>query len=118
MSHDNPSPSEGTGGFVAVLTWCVENARTVVMILAIICAGLFFSDALYDKHGKFAFQDWFGFFGIFGFVVYITVVLLAKALRTVIKRPEDYYGDTSVDAEDGVPAADNGDQRHDGGDHA
>ena len=34
---------------------------------------------------------WFGFFAFFGFGAYVFIVLSAKALRRLIKRPEDYY---------------------------
>lgn len=34
-----------------------------------------------------------GFFALFGFFAYMTIVNTAKALRTVVMRSEDYYGE-------------------------
>lgn len=44
-------------------------------------------------HHGFAFENWPGFYALFGFVAYVTLVLVAKKLRDWIMRPEDYYGD-------------------------
>jgi hypothetical protein len=115
MSHDHSTPDGHEGGFVRMLSWCVANSRKLVIALVVVCVALTLSDLLYHKHGHFAFEEWFGFFGLFGFVVYVTVVMLAKALRTVIKRPEDYWGEYSVDTEDnGSPAEDNATDREGG----
>ena len=43
------------------------------------------------KHEEFGFAGWFGFFAWFGFVACVTLVLTAKALRRILRRPEDYY---------------------------
>jgi hypothetical protein len=119
MTHDHPSTEQDGGtAFTRLLSWCVVNSKTVVIALAAVSGALLVGDFFYEKHGHFAFEEWFGFYPVFGFVVYVTVVMLAKKLRGLIKRPEDYYGETSIDAEDGLPAADDGKQNHDGGGHA
>ena len=33
----------------------------------------------------------FGFYGLFGFIVCVALVLAAKWMRTFLMRPEDYY---------------------------
>jgi hypothetical protein len=43
--------------------------------------------------GYFGVDGWFGFGAIFGFGSCLIMVLVAKVLGTVLKRPEDYYGD-------------------------
>ena len=70
-----------------------ENVSKVVWILAAICAALFVGDAVYHKHPHFAAEEWFGFYGICGFVACVGLVLGAKWLRTILTRPEDYYDD-------------------------
>jgi hypothetical protein len=42
-------------------------------------------------HPHFAIESLFGFYGFFGFIGCVGLVLGAKALRVVLKRPEDYY---------------------------
>lgn len=67
------------------------NVTKIVWTLAAVCAGLFFADASYTKHGHFAIEHVFGFFGLFGFVVCVALVLAAKWMRTFLMRSEDYY---------------------------
>ena len=68
-----------------------RNITKIVWALVVICVGLFFADAFYHKHGKIALERLFGFYGIYGFVVCVGLVLTAKKLRTWLIRPEDYY---------------------------
>jgi uncharacterized membrane protein len=70
-----------------------RNVNKVVWALVAVCALLFVADAFYDKHPHFVAETYFGFFGVFGFVVCVGLVLIAKALRVVLKRGEDYYDD-------------------------
>lgn len=46
-----------------------------------------------DTHQAFAFESWPGFYALFGFTVSVALVLAAKELRKLLRRPEDYYGD-------------------------
>lgn len=41
--------------------------------------------------GYFGFDGWFGFGAIYGFVSCLVMVLVAKLLGLVLKRPVDYY---------------------------
>ena len=68
-----------------------RNVTKLVWGLVAVCAGLFFADAFYEKHGPFAIEHLFGFFGLFGFIVCVGLVLGAKWMRNFIMRPEDYY---------------------------
>jgi hypothetical protein len=43
--------------------------------------------------GYFGFDAWFGFGAIYGFVSCLVMVLVAKLLGLVLKRPVDYYDD-------------------------
>jgi transposase len=70
-----------------------RNVDKIFYGLALICAGLFLADFFYHKHVTFAFEDWFGFFAWYGFICCVTLVLLAKQMRKLVKRDEDYYGD-------------------------
>lgn len=70
-----------------------KNVGKVVWTLGVACAGLFLADALYTKSDThFAAERWFGFYGVYGFVACVLLVLAAKyVLRTAVKRDEDYY---------------------------
>ena len=51
-----------------------RNVDKVFRALLVVCALLFLSDAVYEKHVIFGFEHWFGFFGLW--------VLIAKMKDT------------------------------------
>lgn len=68
-----------------------RNVDLLVYALVLVCALLVLADFFYEKKVHFAFEGWFGFFAWFGFTVCVALVLLAKEMRRLIKRDEDYY---------------------------
>lgn len=70
-----------------------DNVNRLVYVLYAVCAVLILLDFLYHKHVNFPFEGWFGFFSWFGFIACVVLVLLAKKMRKIVKRDEDYYGD-------------------------
>ena len=68
-----------------------RNVDKLVYGLYGVCALLILIDLLVPKHGPFPIEHYFGFYGIFGFVACVGLVLAAKAMRTILIRPEDYY---------------------------
>lgn len=70
-----------------------RNVRRIVFGLIACCALAFLASALYEPHGGFGAQGWFGFYGIYGFVACVALVMIAKAMRRVLMRPETYYDD-------------------------
>lgn len=74
--------------------WWLDHPRNVdriVHALYALCAVLLAIDVFVPKHGPFAVEYVPGFYGIFGFVACVALVLAAKALRVILMRPEDYY---------------------------
>ena len=69
----------------------IRNVHKIFWALVIVCAALFLSDAFLDRHPAFFFEEWFGFFGLFGFCLSFLLVLTSKELRKILKRDEDYY---------------------------
>ena len=76
------------------------SANKIFWALVIVCVLLFLADFTYAKHGHFEVEDLPGFYGVFGFVMFTALILIAKGLRVLIKRPEDYYGDKAIDCEE------------------
>ncbi|OGA14846.1 MAG: hypothetical protein A3I63_08220 [Betaproteobacteria bacterium RIFCSPLOWO2_02_FULL_66_14] len=68
-----------------------ENVDKVYWGVWVLCALLFLVEPFLHKHGDFAFEEWFGFHGFYGFFACVGLVLAAKLLRVLLKRPEDYY---------------------------
>jgi len=69
------------------------NVDKIVYALYGLCAALLLIDPLVEKHGPFAIEHWVGFYGIYGFVGCVFLVLAAKELRKLVMRREDYYDD-------------------------
>ena len=70
-----------------------NNVSKIYWTVCVVCAALFVADAFYHKHIHFGAEGWFGFYGIYGFVACVGLVLVAKLLRIILIRPEDYYDD-------------------------
>ncbi len=69
----------------------MRNVYKLFWALVVLCIVLFAADAFYHKHVVFEFENWFGFFGLFGFGVSFALVLVAREMRKVLMRDEDYY---------------------------
>jgi hypothetical protein len=70
-----------------------RNVDRIVWALYAVCAFLLLIDWFVHKHGPFAVEHWFGFYGIYGFVACVGLVIAAKEMRRILMRPEDYYDD-------------------------
>ena len=68
-----------------------KNVRRIIIGLYVVSGLLALIDLLPYKHSHFAIEDSFAFYGLYGFVGCVTLVLLAKLLRKFVMRSEDYY---------------------------
>ena len=87
MANPNPENSKRK-------TYWLDKRRNVdklVYTLYAVCGALFLADFFYHKHVHFGFENWIGFYGIYGFVSCVGLVLAAKGFRRIAKRREDYY---------------------------
>ena len=87
MSHSNNGENNTGKG------WFEEkrNVRKIISTLFVICLGLFVADGFYHKHTYFGVESIFGFYAIYGFVMCVALVLIAKWVRKILMRAEDYY---------------------------
>ena len=76
-------------------TYLFDNPRNVRILLGVfftVVALLLLLDFVVEKHARFEAETYFGFYGVFGFVACVVLVLVAKyILRPLVKRKEDYY---------------------------
>lgn len=70
-----------------------ENVRKVYHGVWVACALLLVAELFIDKHADTAAEHGFGFHGFYGLVGGVALVLAAKLLRKLLKRPENYYDD-------------------------
>ena len=73
-----------------------KNVQRLLVVFFICCALLLLADLFVHRHPAFEHDELdleqaFGFHGIYGFVACVVLVLLAKQLRKLVMRPEDYY---------------------------
>ncbi|MBL4848328.1 MAG: hypothetical protein JKY65_22645 [Planctomycetes bacterium] len=76
-----------------------ENVKKLIRGFWICCALLLVPDVLEalgvvhfkHPHEGYWWESWVGFFALYGFVACVVLVLIAKQLRKVVMRDEDYY---------------------------
>ena len=68
-----------------------ENVKRFLWLLYLACALLLATDLFMQRHVEHTWESLWGFFGLYGFVACVSLVLLAKLLRKILKRPEGYY---------------------------
>lgn len=68
-----------------------RNVNRICYALYAICAVLLVIDPLVHKHGPFEIEHFWGFYGIYSFIVCVLLVLVAQGLRWIVMRSEDYY---------------------------
>jgi len=43
------------------------------------------------KHGHFSWEEAHGFYAVYGFIGCVSLIFIARGLRWLVKRKEDYY---------------------------
>jgi hypothetical protein len=69
-----------------------RNVRRVIQGLLVACAILASLDFVIHRHVVHPWEETFAFYAVYGFVACVMLVLLAKELRKMVMRAEDYYG--------------------------
>ena len=57
-----------------------------VSLLILLVVEIFIS-----KHGHFPWEEAYGFYAVYGFIGCVSLIFIAKGLRWLVKRREDYY---------------------------
>ena len=65
----------------------------IFRILLCLCTAMVILEIIVHRHVNFSWEGWPGFYGLWGFVSLLTIVILAKQLRRLIERDENYYDD-------------------------
>ena len=48
-------------------------------------------DFFIPKHGHFPWEEAYAFYAVYGFIGCVSLIFIAKGLRWLVKRKEDYY---------------------------
>ena len=80
--------------------WLARPAtiRLLWRIFIVLLAVLVLAQVVVYVKGYFGVDGWFGFGAVFGFLSCLAMVVFAKLLGYVLKRPEDYYDRRQDDA--------------------
>lgn len=77
-------------------TWWLdrkENVTKIARTLYGVCAVLLLADLVIDRHAETQIDAFPFFYGIYGFVGSVFLVMTAKQMRKILMRREDYYDD-------------------------
>lgn len=68
-----------------------QNVTKLYYGVWILGAALVALDFVVGRHDDVGFAEAYGFYALYGFVACVLLVIAAKGLRVLLKRPEDYY---------------------------
>jgi hypothetical protein len=84
--HRGPPPGERKHFFDSR-----RNADLFFRAFYVLCAVVFVAELFIDRHTEHPWEGLFGFYGLWGFASFWFLVLVAKQMRKVLIRSEDYY---------------------------
>ena len=70
-----------------------ENIKRVLNIFYSLCVILVLADFVIHRHIGLVWENIPAFYAIYGFVACVALVVVAKLIRKVVMRKEDYYND-------------------------
>ncbi len=70
-----------------------KNVRRLQIGFFVALVLVLIAESFVDMHGEFEVEHFYGFYAVFGFISYVSLIFVAKFLRKIIMRKEDYYDD-------------------------
>ena len=70
-----------------------ENVKWTMRGFYIICILLVVADFIIHRHTTMAWEKIPAFYAIYGFVACVLLVVIAKEMRKIVQREENYYDD-------------------------
>ena len=88
---DGASPQRGEAGSES--RWLDQPQNVARLYYGLWVCGLLLVtlDLVIHRHDPIALAETPGFYAAYGFIACVLLVLTAKSLRRLLKRPEDYY---------------------------
>ncbi len=69
-----------------------QNVKRLLVIFFTLTGLTLSIDIFYHKHALFPWEEYFGFYAVYGFVACVILVIVSKyMLRPLVMRKEDYY---------------------------
>jgi hypothetical protein len=70
-----------------------RNVRRAIHVLYAVCAVSLIADFFVHRHVAHPWEALFGFYSVYGFGACVSLVLIAREMRKIVMRKEDYYDD-------------------------
>jgi hypothetical protein len=70
-----------------------RNTKRAIYGLYAVCAVALLGDFVVSRHVDHPWEALFGFYPLYGFGACVLLVLIAKQMRKVLMRKDDYYDD-------------------------
>jgi len=77
-----------------------KNVKLLINILYLSCFVLFAMDLVIHRHTVHPWESFTGFYALYGFLACVILVLLARELRKLVMRDEDYYDNKDIPVND------------------
>lgn len=68
-----------------------ENVRRLQIGFFAALVLVLIAESFVDMHGEFHVEHFYGFYAVYGFIAYVTLIFVARFLRKILMRKEDYY---------------------------
>ena len=68
-----------------------QNVKRLLLGFYIVCAVLLLLDFVLHRHIAHSWENLPGFYAVYGFVACVLLVLVAREMRKLLMRKEDYY---------------------------
>jgi hypothetical protein len=68
-----------------------KNQIRVRKVFYLALVALLIAEMFIHKHPHFEWETAHGFYAVYGFIACVALIFIAKLLRLVVKRREDYY---------------------------
>ncbi len=70
-----------------------RNVKRAIYALYAVCAVSLLGDFVIHRHVDHPWEALFGFYPLYGFGACVLLVLIAKEMRKILMRKDDYYDD-------------------------
>ncbi|MCG8567178.1 MAG: hypothetical protein MI747_19050 [Desulfobacterales bacterium] len=68
-----------------------NNVRRLRLGFFVALVLVLIAESFVDMHGEFHVEHFYGFYAVYGFISYVALIFIAKFLRKILMRKEDYY---------------------------
>lgn len=68
-----------------------KNVKRLRIGFFIALAVVLIAESFVHMHGHFEVEHFYGFYAVYGFISYVLLIFVAKLIRKIVMRKEDYY---------------------------